>query len=322
MPETANPAFKFALNDGSTRESSTDNVAVAVPSGAASDPTSGRKSKAQSAFQSGDVAASIAAHTMPSAELHDTGAGEYIKAIVFGGLDGIITTFAVVASAAGAGLSTDIILVMGFSNLFADGVSMGFGEYLSGDAEMQFAKQEHAREKWEMENNPQGEIDEMIEIYEEKGFSKEDATVIISTMAKNPKFFVDHMCVEELGMMAPDEDDSPLKQGGVMFASFIICGLVPLLAYLAFSTIDSLSPDDLFGIAIALTAMALFALGAFSSKFTTSSWYVRGTWVLLNGATAAAVAYGVGYLVESIVELDESGCSGTSTLPSTTTSSL
>ena len=88
-----------------------------------------------------------------------------------------------------------------------------------------------------MENNPQGEIDEMIEIYEGKGFSKEDATVIISTMAKNTDFFIDHMCVQELGIMAPDEDDSPLKQGGVMFISFMLFGCVPLLAYVCFETV-------------------------------------------------------------------------------------
>ena len=71
-------------------------------------------------------------HEIPP-EQHSAVAGEYVKALVFGGLDGIITTFAVVASAAGADLGTDIVLVMGFSNLLADGVSMGFGEYLSGE---------------------------------------------------------------------------------------------------------------------------------------------------------------------------------------------
>ena len=92
---------------------------------------------------------------------------------------------------------------------------------------------------------------------------------------KNKDFFVSHMCMEELGLMPPDDDGpTPLKQGLVMFTAFIVCGLVPLLAYLALGTTD-LSSNGLFGIACGLTAVMLFALGAFSSKFTTSSWWAR-----------------------------------------------
>eukprot|EP00039_Didymoeca_costata_P019651 m.338385 g.338385 ORF g.338385 m.338385 type:complete len:304 (+) comp18401_c0_seq1:115-1026(+) len=254
---------------------------------------------AQEAFKKGDVEASRVAHENLSVEKHAGSSGDYVKAVVFGGLDGIITTFAVVASVAGADLGTDVVLIMGFANLIADGVSMGFGEFLSGDAEIAHINQERAREKWEMTEFPEGEISEMIELYEEKGFSHEDAGLIIRTMAKNEEFFIDHMMVQELGMMTPDEDDSPLKQGLAMFVSFMIFGLVPLLSYLAFSTVAS--KDSLFGIAIGLTIVALFALGAFSSRFNSRSWYSSGLWVLCNGVVAASVAYGVGRGISEIV---------------------
>ncbi len=69
---------------------------------------------------------------------------------MFGGLDGIITTFAVVAASVGGNLSSDVILLMGFANLIADGLSMGFGDYLSSQAEVDYTKAEHTREKWEL----------------------------------------------------------------------------------------------------------------------------------------------------------------------------
>ena len=83
-------------------------------------------------------------------------AGKYVKSLVFGGLDGIITTFAVVAASVGGSLSSDVILLMGFANLIADGLSMGFGDYLSSQAEVDYTKAEHRREKWELEKLPRG----------------------------------------------------------------------------------------------------------------------------------------------------------------------
>lgn len=93
------------------------------------------------------------------------------------GLDGIITTFAVVAGATGGGLDVHTILILGFSNIFADALSMGVGDALSTKAENEFILGEKMREEWEMKNNPEGEIDEMVDLYVEKGMSKEDAQV-------------------------------------------------------------------------------------------------------------------------------------------------
>ena len=105
------------------------------------------------------------------------GASDYLKAAAFGGMDGIITTFAVVASVAGANLASHIVIIMvarrgfcvvfflcfpaefprrqGFANLIGDGASMGFGEYMSMRQELQFARQERAREAWEYDNYPE-----------------------------------------------------------------------------------------------------------------------------------------------------------------------
>ena len=139
---------------------------------------------ARDAYSKGDLEASIQAHTDKSHGEDHSQVGGHIKSIVFGGMDGIITTFAVVAGAVGGGLGTEVILILGFSSVFADAVSMGVGDALSTKSENEYILMEKAREKWELDNNPKGEIEEMIDLYVNKGMSKEDATECINRMAK------------------------------------------------------------------------------------------------------------------------------------------
>lgn len=146
--------------------------------------------------------------------MHQTEGG-FLKPIIFGGLDGILTSFAIVAGAAGGKMPVPVVLVLGFSNIFADALAMGVGEFLSSKAENEWILSERRRENWEMENYPEGEIREMIDIYIERGMSVEDATMVIHTMAKYKDFFVDIMMAEELGLQVPDENHKTesMKEG-------------------------------------------------------------------------------------------------------------
>ena len=146
--------------------------------------------KEREAYKSGDIELSVKAHAEKKHNEGHSSVGGHIKSIVFGGMDGIITTFAVVAGAVGGNLSTDIILILGFSSVFADAVSMGVGDALSTKSENDYILMEKQREQWELDNNPKGEIEEMIDLYVNKGMSKEDATECINRMAKYPEFFV------------------------------------------------------------------------------------------------------------------------------------
>jgi hypothetical protein len=183
--------------------------------------------KAKEAFASRDVEASISAHDAKIAEGHTEDhkkSGEYIKSIIFGGMDGIITTFAVVSGATGGGLGIDVILILGFSNIIADALSMGVGDALSTKAENEFIMKEREREAWELENHPEGEKAEMYAIFEEKGLSKEDAKRIIDIMATYPDFFVDAMMHYELEVEVPGEDDNPwcVRASSVCMPTFTI----------------------------------------------------------------------------------------------------
>jgi len=202
-------------------------------------------------------------------EAHNTG-GESIKSIIFGGLDGILTAFAIVAGAAGGALSPNVILILGFSNIFADALAMAVGEFLSQNAENEWILSERKRELWEMDHYPEGEIQEMIDIFTSRGMSKEDATVVIQTMAKYKEFFVDVMMKEELELQVPKDDHrmESIKNGFVMFCAFSLFGSLPLLGYIVIPwTFPGLDHETLFKCACAITAVVLFGMGSVKSVF-------------------------------------------------------
>jgi len=163
---------------------------------------------AHSAYSDKDVEASMAYHTgrhEHGEENHQSG-GDKLKAIIFGGLDGILTSFAIIAGGAGSGQTSTTILAIGASSVVADAMAMGVGEFLSTKAHNEWVLQERGREKWEVENYLEGEIEEMIDIFIEKGMSKEDASLFINIIAKYPEQFVDFMMTEELGLELPEDD--------------------------------------------------------------------------------------------------------------------
>jgi VIT1/CCC1 family predicted Fe2+/Mn2+ transporter len=256
--------------------------------------------KAKEAFKKRDPEASKRAHDakVPEAEEeHKQEQGQYIKSLVYGGLDGIITTFAVVAGVAGASLSAAIVLIMGFANLIADGLSMAIGDFLSTKAEQEYSAAERKREKWEVENYPEGEIKEMIELYSEKGLPKEEAEKMVGILSKHKEAWVDVMMVEELGIV--EDDESPLKNALVTFGSFCVFGFIPLVAYIAARVAPALSGLT-FLTACILTGLTLFALGAVKVKFTSKNWFTSGLEMLLVGGIAAAAAYGIGHLLSGL----------------------
>merc|ERR1712113_70586 len=148
---------------------------------------------------------------------------------------------------------------------------MGFGDYLSSKAENDYIMQERKREQWEMENFPEAEKHEMMQLYYEKGIEHEDAKQLVDIMAKYPSFFVDSMMVQELGLLTPDDGDSPACNGLVTFLSFAIFGSVPLLSYVG--NFEA-SFDINFMLACILTGITLLALGFAKAYFTRQNRFV------------------------------------------------
>lgn len=257
------------------------------------------------AFQDKDAAASRHYHDTRSVvkgsdEAHQKGGG-MLKPIIFGGLDGILTSFAIVAGAAGGRLDPSVVLILGFSNIFADALSMGVGEFLSSKAENEWILAERRREEWEFENYPEGEIAEMIEIYESRGMSSDDAKLVINTMAKYKDFFVDVMMTQELELQCPEEDylQENFREGIVMFTSFATFGAMPLLGYVIIpAAFPDLDTDSLFACACIVTGSVLFFMGSVKSFFSTQHWFRAGMETLSLGGACATVAFTIGQILQ------------------------
>ncbi len=254
--------------------------------------------KAKDAYKKKNVEETIEAHKGNKApEEHNLEQGQYIKSLIYGGLDGIITTFAVVAGVAGASLSAGIVLILGFANLIADGLSMAIGDYLSTKAENEYKEIERERETWEVENYPEGEIQEMVEIYMHKGMTEEDAKSVMAIISKYKDAWVDIMMVEELGII--EDDESPLKNALVTFFSFAIFGFIPLVAYV-FASFIPIFHTQTFVIASILTGLTLFALGALKVRVTGKNWFTSGFEMLIVGGIAATAAYLIGAVLSGL----------------------
>lgn len=262
-----------------------------------------RVEAARKAYQKGDEKASALAHEpgqirhASAHEKHGGASSQYLGDMVYGGLDGIVTTFAVVSGVAGAQLGSDIILILGMANLLADGFSMAVGAYLSTQSEQEYYQREWQREAWEVEHFPEGEKAELGEIYRERGYSDEDAERLVEIQSRDPQRWVKAMMVDELGMI-PDER-KPLLSGLATLLAFVVAGSIPLLIYLL-GLFVPLPAKDAFPISIALSGVALFGLGAAKVLVTQRSALRSGVEMLLVGSLAATVAYIVGVLLRGI----------------------
>ncbi len=260
---------------------------------------------ARDAYNRGDATASRDAHNQHLAsEQHQEGGGR-LKSIVFGGLDGILTSFAIVSGAVGAHLGPTAVLAMGISNVLADALSMGAGEYLSSKAYSSYVRQEMEREKWELHNHPEGEVQEMVELFHQRGMSIDDAQVVVERMAKYKDFFINIMMTEELQLPVPSDDAAAesLRDGFVMFLAFAAFGLVPILAFAVVPIIvPGLDDHVLFGAACAVTGVSLFGLGAYKALFHDKKFFRSGLETLVLGSVCASVAFLVGRAVSNVAE--------------------
>ena len=216
----------------------------------------------------------------------------YLRDWIYGGIDGAVTTLAVVTGVAGAQLSSWIILALGFANLFADGFSMAASNYLGTKSERDDWHRLHAIENRHIDLEPDGEREEVRQIFERKGFEGEELRRIVELITADRKRWVQTMLTEEYGL--PHEVRSPWIAAFCTFTAFLVCGLVPLLPYL-FSTAHPLR------LSIILTGIVFFAIGSIKSRWSTAMWWQSGPTTLLVGAIAASLAYLAGILANGLL---------------------
>ena len=216
----------------------------------------------------------------------------YIRDFIYGGIDGAVTTFAVVSGVSGAELSPAVVLILGFANLVADGFSMAASNYLGTRAEQDDYQRLEKIEHRHTEVEPEGEREEIRQIYGGKGFEGEELEKAVELITADRDRWVKTMLTEEYGL--PAKIRSPWQAAFATFAAFVVCGLVPLLPYL-FGVRSS------FLVSCVMTGVTFFLIGSFKSRWSTSSWIRSGIETLFVGALAAGLAYGAGVLLRGLV---------------------
>eukprot|EP01091_Cochliopodium_minus_P016783 TRINITY_DN6388_c0_g1_i1.p1 TRINITY_DN6388_c0_g1~~TRINITY_DN6388_c0_g1_i1.p1 ORF type:complete len:289 (-),score=79.87 TRINITY_DN6388_c0_g1_i1:49-831(-) len=239
--------------------------------------------------------------------------GKYIKSIVYGGLDGIITTFAIVSGVEGAELPFEVTLILGTANLFADALSMGFGDWISAQAEIDHYNHIHKQKLEDIEVDTEKEKQKLVKHYVAKGIPQDEASLIVNILSKKKNVFIESVLKEN---KIYGVNNRPVMQGIITFISFILFGSVPIIAYantdkfkkllfredLKKPSKNSKSSYNLLGVtvgsqflrAVLITGVMLFILGALKSIATQQYWLYSGLIVLVNGEFVAATAYFVG----------------------------
>lgn len=234
---------------------------------------------------------------------HAKNSAKYIKNIIYGGIDGIITTFSIIAACFGAELDIKYIIAMGFANLIADGFSMGFGDYISSYFETKYILSEKEKESYEYDNNHQYEVNEMIELYENEGIEHDDSKKIVDILVSKPlykPFFIKSMVSMELGLDVPEDNykHEHKKQALITFASFLIFGFIPLIIYIISHWCKYNNSNTIFVIDCFITLLTISGLGYTQAHITKQS-KLMGCFILtINGIISTSIAFIIGYGVE------------------------
>lgn len=218
----------------------------------------------------------------------------YLGDAVLGGIDGCVTTFAIVTGAIGAGFSSTVVIILGVANLLADGFSMAVSNYQSTKSEHELLDEARASEERHIEQYPQGEEEEIRQIFMQKGFSGEVLEEIVTVITEDKTLWVDTMLTEELGLrlQAPD----PFRAALATFLAFLAVGLVPLLPFL----LPLVTADKMFFASVFATSLAFMAVGMGKGKMLNLPILKSGLETLFVGGAAAGISYLVGYLLQGI----------------------
>jgi vacuolar iron transporter family protein len=218
---------------------------------------------------------------------------------IYGSIDGAVTTFAIVAGVVGASLSPNIILILGFANMFADGFSMAVANYQASKAQKEFIQMKKRQEEWEIDNLQEQEKQEIRDIYSKKGFKDEFLEEIVRMITSRRKVWVDTMMREELGLV--EDAKHPLHSAVSTFVGFNVVGLIPLIPFLVFYGLGIHVNSEAFYFSSAATGGAFFMVGLIKGKIVKKSLLRSGFYTLIIGSIAAAVAYLVGYSLNLLI---------------------
>jgi VIT1/CCC1 family predicted Fe2+/Mn2+ transporter len=227
--------------------------------------------------------------TATDAEAHEHShadvSGGWLRAAVFGAMDGLVTNTALVAGVAGGGAAPRAIVLAGVASLVAGAISMALGEYTSVRTQNEQLDLEVEKERRELERNPAGELAELVEMLRVRGVDDGLAHEVAVQLSRDRETALRLHVVAELGL-SPADKPSPRTAAVSSFLTFATGALIPLLPYLV--------GVPLLWVALLFGGLGLLAAGALSARFTPRPWWYAGLRQLFFGGAAAGITYLIG----------------------------
>lgn len=222
---------------------------------------------------------------------HRAVGGNALRAAVLGANDGLCSNLSLVMGVAGAAVDSTGILLTGIAGMLAGACSMALGEWVSVRSSQELEQREIRIEASELAEDPEGEGEELKLIYEAKGLGANEADAMVARLLKDRSSALDALVREELGIDPAERGGSAREAAMSSFVLFTIGAVVPIIPFLVARGIVAVTAS------LAVSALALFGVGAAITLFTGMSVWRSGGRQLLLGLAAAGVTYGVGRLI-------------------------
>lgn len=220
-----------------------------------------------------------------------------IREVVFGAQDGLVSTFAVVAGLAAAGVANVVVMLGGLVSAVAGVLSMSIGTFLASRAQRQLYLTELERERREIRDHPGEEIAELMAALVGRGMSRADAAEVARRIARHPELLLSTLGLFELGL-APQRLGTPVRDAFVMAAAFGGASLVPLVPFVFIGALSALALSG------GLTLGALFVVGIVKARVAGVSPIRSGLEVAVLAAASAALSFGLGRLASLVLGVD------------------
>jgi len=218
----------------------------------------------------------------------------YLRDWIYGGIDGAVTTFAIVAGIVGAELSAGVVLILGMASVFADGFSMAASNYSGTKAEHDDFKRIKNIELRHIQNHPEGEREEVRQIYARKGLEGEKLEHMVELVTSREDMWLEVMLSEEHGIT--EDLRSPMRAALATFAAFLICGFVPLIPFILGMQASATA-------ATIMTGMVFLGIGAAKSRWSMQSWWMSAAETFIIGMSAAGIAYAIGVGLKLLIQV-------------------
>jgi len=216
-----------------------------------------------------------------------------VREFVFGAKDGILTTMGVVTGVGVASGGRTAVLVSGLVALIAGSLSMAVGEYQGSKSEREVVRASIEMEKREMQENPKDEFAEQVAYYKLKGFSADEAHLIVSRLAKNPEIYLYEMMRDEFGIDPRIADSSSMLPALAMGGSYALGSFVPILPYF----IPGLGKGNAVFASFALALVGLFAIGVYAGSMSARNKWLRGLEIAFYGSIVFGLSFLAGHFI-------------------------